>query len=90
MAAIAKIARRTFLVGAAAIAGGLGVGYIAYRREPNNPLLGELGPGQSTLNPYVLIDADGVTVVTPHADLGQGAISVQAALIAEELDLAWG
>jgi isoquinoline 1-oxidoreductase beta subunit len=90
MARIAKIARRTFLVGAAAVAGGLAVGYIAYRREPKNPLLGELGQGQSALNPYVLIDVDGVTLITPRADLGQGAISVQAALIAEELDLAWG
>jgi isoquinoline 1-oxidoreductase beta subunit len=90
MANIGKIARRTFLVGAAAIAGGLGVGTIAYRREPRNPLLGDLGQGQSTLNPHVLIDADGIMLITPHADLGQGAISVQAALIAEELDLAWG
>jgi len=90
MANIAKIARRTFLIGAAAVGGGLAVGYIAYKRDPKNPLLGELAPDQSTLNPYVLIDVDGITLITPRADLGQGAISVQAALIAEELDLAWG
>ena len=83
MANIAKIARRTFLIGAAAVGGGLAVGYIAYKRDPKNPLLGELAPDQSTLNPYVLIDVDGITLITPRADLGQGAISVQAALIAE-------
>jgi isoquinoline 1-oxidoreductase beta subunit len=90
MASLGKIARRTFLVGTAAVAGGIVIGYVAYRRDPKNPLQGELGPGQSTLNPYVRLDASGVTLITPRADLGQGAISVQAALLAEEMDLAWG
>ncbi len=90
MARIATIARRTFLVGAAAVAGGLAVGYFAYKRDPKNPLLEGLGAGQSTLNPYVIVGADGVTLITPRADLGQGAISIQAALLAEEMDLAWG
>ncbi len=90
MAGIASIARRTFLVGAAAVAGGLAVGTVAYKRTPANPLLGRLGEGESTLNPYVRIDRDGVTIITPRADMGQGAYSVQAALVAEELDLAWG
>lgn len=90
MVSIAKIARRTFLIGAAAVAGGVAVGYVAYRRDPKNPLLESLDRDQSTLNPYVRIDAGGVTLITPRADLGQGAISIQAALIAEEMDLAWG
>ena len=90
MARIATIARRTFLVGAAAVAGGVAIGYVAYKRDPDNPLQGSLAEGQSTLNPYVIIGADGVTLITPRADLGQGAISVQAALLAEEMDLAWG
>ena len=90
MARIATIARRTFLVGAAAVAGGVAIGYLAYKREPKNPLLGDLTPGSATLNPYVLINAEGVTLITPRADVGQGAISVQAALLAEEMDLAWG
>jgi isoquinoline 1-oxidoreductase beta subunit len=90
MGRVATIARRTFLVGAAAVAGGLVVGTIAYRRDPKNPLLDGLPQGAATLNPYVRIDANGITLITPRADLGQGAYSVQAALIAEELDLAWG
>lgn len=90
MGRIATIARRSFLIGAAAVAGGLVVGTIAYRRDPNNPLLDDLPAGAATLNPYVRIDAKGITLITPRADLGQGAYSVQAALIAEELDLAWG
>ena len=35
------------------------------------------------------IDQSGVTIITPRADVGQGVYSVQAALVAEELDLAW-
>ena len=90
MARIASIARRTFLVGAAAVAGGFAVGYVAYKRAPANPLLRHLREGESALNAYVRIDRDGVTLITPRADVGQGAYSVLAALVAEELDLAWG
>jgi isoquinoline 1-oxidoreductase beta subunit len=90
MARIGTIARRTFLVGTAAVAGGIAIGYLAWRRDPKNPLEAELAPGQSTLNPFVRIDADGVTLITPRADVGQGVLSVQAALLAEEMDLAWG
>lgn len=84
------VLRRTFLVGAAAVAGGVLVGWVAYRRDPANPLLADLPEGAATLNPYVRIDAQGVTVITPRADKGQGAHSVMAALVAEEMDLAWG
>lgn len=90
MAHLARIARRTFLVGAGALATGLAVGTYVYQRDPSNPLLKDLPDGAHTLNPYVRIDANGITLITPRADLGQGAYSVQAALIAEELDLAWG
>jgi len=87
MSRIGTIARRTFLVGSAAIAGGVAFGYYAYKRTPANPLLSELGAGETALTPYVRIDQNGVTIITPRADLGQGAYSVQAALVAEELDL---
>ena len=82
-----KIARRTFLVGSMAVAGGVAFGYYAYKRPGANPLLANLQPGEAAITPYVLVDADGVTLITPRADKGQGAYSVQAALIAEELDI---
>jgi isoquinoline 1-oxidoreductase beta subunit len=89
MSRAGKIARRTFLIGSAAIAGGVAFGVYAYRREPANPLLKGLGAGQAALTPYVRLDQNGVTIITPRADLGQGAYSVLAALVAEELDVAW-
>jgi isoquinoline 1-oxidoreductase beta subunit len=90
MANIARIARRTFLIGTGAVAAGLAVGTYLYKRDPANPLLKDLADGAAALNPHVRIDADGITLITPRADKGQGAYSVQAALIAEELDVAWG
>jgi isoquinoline 1-oxidoreductase subunit beta len=84
-----KIARRTFLIGSAAVAGGVAFGIYAYKRAPTNPLLKGLGDGQAALTPYVRVDQSGVTIITPRADVGQGAYSVLAALVAEELDLAW-
>ncbi|AXI56256.1 isoquinoline 1-oxidoreductase [Sulfitobacter sp. JL08] len=87
MGRIKTIARRSFLVGSAAIAGGVAFGYFAYKRPVENPLLETLEPGEVALNPYVKIDASGITLITPRADSGQGVYSVQAALIAEELDV---
>lgn len=81
------IARRSFLVGSAAILGGVAFGYYSYKQPADNPLLDDLADGSAALTPYVLITAEGITLITPRADKGQGAYSVQAALIAEELDV---
>lgn len=90
MGRIATIARRSFLIGSAAVAGGVVFGIYQVRKPHTNPLLAGLKPGAAALTPWVRIDKDAVTLITPHADLGQGAYSVQAVLIAEELDLDWG
>jgi isoquinoline 1-oxidoreductase subunit beta len=89
MSRAGKIARRGFLIGSAAVVGGVAFGVYAYKRTPTNPLLAELENGQAALTPYVRVDQSGVTIITPRADVGQGAYSVLAALVAEELDLAW-
>lgn len=81
------IARRTFLIGSAAIAGGVAFGVWRYKTPYANPLEPGLAEGEAALTPYVKIDAEGVTLITPRADKGQGAYHVQAALIAEELDV---
>ena len=81
------IARRTFMVGSVALMGGVAFGYYMYRKPAANPLLDDLQEGEAALTPYVLINADGITLITPRADSGQGAYSVQAMMIAEELDV---
>ncbi len=90
MASLGKIARRTFLVGSAAIAGGVAFGVYTVRTPYENPNLADLAPGEASFNPWVRIDAEKITLIGPHAELGQGVQTVQAALIAEEMDLAWG
>ncbi|KIN64246.1 Aldehyde oxidase and xanthine dehydrogenase, molybdopterin binding protein [Sulfitobacter noctilucicola] len=87
MGRVKTIARRSFLIGSAAVLGGVAFGTYMYKREVDNPLEQGLADGEVTFNPYVRIDANAVTLITPRADVGQGAYSIQAHLIAEELDV---
>jgi isoquinoline 1-oxidoreductase beta subunit len=77
--------RRQFLVGSAAIAGGLAVGCRLDLAE----WLASEGAEPTALTPYVLIDQDGVRIITPRAEMGQGIHTTLAALVAEELDVAF-
>lgn len=85
MARIMKIARRGFLFGSVALLGGVAFGWWRYATPHGNPL--QPAEGQTTLTPYVLIDAQGVTVIAPRAEMGQGIHTTLAALVAEEMDL---
>ena len=87
MSRIRKIARRTFLVGSVAVAGGVAFGVYKLRQPAPNPLQAE--EGFEPLNEFVVITDDGVTIVTPKAEMGQGVHTTWAALVAEELDVAW-
>lgn len=87
MSRAGKIARRTLLAGGAALAGGVVFGVWRYTTPYRNPLLAGLNDGEAALTPYVLITPQGITLITPRADLGQGATHAQAVLIAEELDV---
>lgn len=87
MANWGKIARRTFLIGATAVAGGVAFGVWQYRRDLPNPL--KPGEGAVTLNPWIIIDQAGVTLIAARAEMGQGVYTTLPALVAEELDVAW-
>ena len=88
----AKWTRRGF-IGAGVVAGGallIGVGV-----RPGNPV-DELGPkvaggeGEQLINSWLKIDADNVvTAIVPHCEMGQGAHSVLAQMLADELDADW-
>ncbi len=86
MSRLGSIARRTFLIGSAALVGGTAFGWIAYRRPYPNPIV---DAGIAALTPYVLIEKTGVTIIAPRAEMGQGVHSTLAALVAEELDMGW-
>ena len=89
MASLGKIARRTFLFGAAAIAGGAAFGYYYYPQALSATRSeGDLAEGEATFNPYVKIASDNtITVIAPRAEMGQGISTTLAALVAEELDV---
>lgn len=73
-----SISRRGFLIGSAAITGGVAFGLMANAQS---------GSSVAQINPWVIITSEKITLITPRADIGQGVVSIQAALIAEELDL---
>jgi len=90
MGRVRTIARRTFLVGSTAVLGGVAFGTYMMQRPAANPLAANLPEGAASFNPWVVIDAEKITLITPHGDKGQGILSAQAALIAEELDVEFG
>ena len=86
MSRLGTITRRTLLVGAVAVAGGAAFGIYQLRKPVVNPLRPEDG---ATLNPYLIIDQQGITIIAPRAEMGQGVHTTLAALVAEELDADW-
>ncbi len=98
MSRVALVTRRSFLVGAGLVTGGLAVGLFPDAAEADEPS-GRAGPGpraaseavenlSSGLNPNVMvhIGEDGVvTIVCARSEMGQGVRSAIPVLIADEL-----
>jgi len=83
-----KILRRTFLIGSAAIVGGVAFGTYYVTRDYDNPLEGKTAEGESSFNPYLKITKDNdITIIVPRAEMGQGVTTSLAAMVAEELDV---
>ncbi|GJM13471.1 MAG: aldehyde dehydrogenase [Pseudohongiella sp.] len=88
---MSKLSRRAFIATGLIAGGGLAVG-IALR--PGNQVKGltaKLGDaGADLVHAYVKIDSDNVvTAVVPHSEMGQGAQTALAQMLAEELDADW-
>ena len=88
----AKWTRRGF-IGVGAIAGGALIVGVAVRS--GNPV-GRLKPivasgdGEALINSWVKIGADNlVTAIVPHCEMGQGANSTIAQMLADEMDVNW-
>jgi isoquinoline 1-oxidoreductase subunit beta len=89
---VQNLSRRAFIVGSAAIAGGIAFGSYARAEHVDltangNPLTARLGPNSVSFNPWVEISPEKITLIAQHADIGQGVGSVQPIMIAEEMDL---
>ena len=83
---------RRGLITAGVVAGGaLAVG-VAIRPGHRVPKLAPLvaGEGEQLINTWVLIGSDNsVTAIVPHSEMGQGAQTALAQMLADELDADW-
>ena len=87
MGRLKTIGRRSFLIGSAAVLGGVAFGSYLTSKPHENPLIAGLKDGEAAFNPFVKLTGEKITLIVPHADIGQGVQSAQAMLIAEELDV---
>lgn len=88
----ATTSRRSFLLGAAAIGGGLAVGFRA-AEAAEGPVQAQAPFAHTQVNPfsaYLTITPDSLVVVhSAHMDMGQGPYHGLATLVAEELGADW-
>jgi isoquinoline 1-oxidoreductase beta subunit len=92
MRAMPNLKRRHFILGTAGVAGALVVGWAALparqRLVPDAPL--PATDGQYVLNGWVKVSDDGtITVVMAQVEMGQGAQTGLAMLLADEMDADW-
>ncbi|HEY1979255.1 MAG TPA: molybdopterin cofactor-binding domain-containing protein, partial [Xanthobacteraceae bacterium] len=81
------INRRSFVVGATAVSGGLALGFAIPFAKPARA---EADATISDINCWVAIAPDdAVTIRVAHDEMGQGAMTGLAMLVAEELDCDW-
>src|SRR5580704_8330317 len=81
-----EVDRRSFLVGASAAGGGLALGLAI----PLSRAGMRAAEDASEINCWVSIAPDDtVTIRTAHAEMGQGAMTALAMLVAEELECDW-
>jgi isoquinoline 1-oxidoreductase subunit beta len=81
-----KMDRRSFLVGSAAVGGGLSLGL----RLPFGPDVVRAAGGSPEVNAWVVIRPDDTVVIrVARAEMGQGSLTGLCQLVAEELDCDW-
>jgi isoquinoline 1-oxidoreductase beta subunit len=82
-----KISRRSFIVGSAAVGGGLALGL---RLPPFGPAVVRAADGSPEINVWVVIRPDDTVVIRmARSEMGQGTITGLAQLVAEELECNW-
>jgi isoquinoline 1-oxidoreductase beta subunit len=81
-----RISRRTFIIGTAAVGGGLALGL----RLPVGPEVVLAQDGTPEINAWVVIRPDDTVIVrVARSEMGQGTITGLVQLVAEELECDW-
>jgi isoquinoline 1-oxidoreductase subunit beta len=87
MNAIVSISRRNFIVGVAATAGGMSLGFNVPFIEPASAESADTAP---EINAWVVIKPDDTVVIRiARSEMGQGTLTGLAQLVAEELNCDW-
>jgi isoquinoline 1-oxidoreductase beta subunit len=82
-----KVSRRSFIVGSAAVGGGLALGL---RMPPFGPAVVRAADGSPEVTAWVVIRPDDTVVIRmARSEMGQGTITGLAQLVAEELECDW-
>ena len=83
---VPKIDRRSFVIGAATLGGGLALGL----RIPFGPDVVRAADGSPEVNAWVVIRPDDTVVIRiARSEMGQGTLTGLAQLVAEELECDW-
>jgi len=83
---IPKMNRRSFVIGAAAVGGGLSIGF----ELPGGPTVARAADGSPEIGVWVVIRPDETVVIRmARSEMGQGTITGLAQLVAEELECDW-
>jgi len=86
MTALSQVNRRSFLAGAAAIGGGLSLGF----RIPFGLAAAQAAADAPEVNAWVVIRPDDTVVIRiARSEMGQGTLTGLAQLVAEELECDW-
>lgn len=86
MSTFPKITRRQFIVGSAAVGGGLALGL----QLPFGPKVVRAADGSPEINAWVVIRPnDTVVVRIARSEMGQGSLTGLAQMVAEELECDW-
>ena len=87
MIANVKVSRRAFVLGSAAVGGGLMLGL---RLPPFGPAVVRAADGSPEINAWVVIKPDDTVVIRcARSEMGQGTLTGIAQLVAEELECDW-
>lgn len=84
---IQNIDRRTFLIGSAAVGGGLALGL---QLPPFGPAVARAADGSPEVSVWVVVRPDNTTSIrVVRAEMGQGTMTGLVQLVAEELECDW-
>src|ERR1041385_4125856 len=83
---IPKVNRRSFVIGAAAVGGGLSIGL----ELPTGPKVVRAADGSPEIGAWVVIRPDDTVVIrVARSEMGQGTLTGLCQLVAEELECDW-